>query len=550
MSNVSLFLPYAVEDANRAKSFKYDMEVAAVICLSEAKRKKIGLLASSREKISFISKLYYPLWAFSWRNGSLFLDGLGLRSHKLRYMKPPDLEAFLEKVSENRSVRRLYRKTLKRHMKTFEDFVESKGICFEALLGNRNLLSEISGYVNSDITNQKRMKSSIVLVPPRVDDKGALKKVQKLVSHRDRIQSEIKGLIYTIKVLREETNFHEQKILREIDQTRKTYQKKILLIKSDVEKIAETKTLKLNRKIEEISKVAEKRLRNAIKKRDKYERELQKLEEKRNNYIHRRNARSHKGDKTGASRWSRRLKMCQKKISNIKKDIQTASKLVKSTQKQCASKIKNLKENHELATRREEKKISELESSLNSENLVKQQEIKEIRTDTFYTINLIEQLLDKKISLASELDELTLPWKPNNKAALVCIPFYLVKYENKKKTRYDVFPPTLVQSYEGIIRRIQRVVLSFSLENRIRLLLRPRSESLKDMLTSVFTKNVLEDDSLERVVSSLGSSNSLLKASDFIERLAKGTQELESEGWISLEERNQILDIYTDSNGA
>ncbi|KUO42921.1 MAG: hypothetical protein APU95_00260 [Hadesarchaea archaeon YNP_N21] len=60
-----LILPYAIEDVDRKKPFTGEMEVAAIHCLAEAERKK-GVLVSQPEKISFVSKIYYPFWAIPW----------------------------------------------------------------------------------------------------------------------------------------------------------------------------------------------------------------------------------------------------------------------------------------------------------------------------------------------------------------------------------------------------------------------------------------------------------------------------------------------------
>ncbi|UCE15580.1 MAG: hypothetical protein JSV12_06815, partial [Candidatus Bathyarchaeota archaeon] len=168
----------------------------------------------------------------------------------------------------------------------------------------------------------------------------------------------------------------------------------------------------------------------------------------------------------------------------------------------------------------------------------------ELVSEALSTTNLIEQLVEQKKLHASQLKEKTILWEPEG-VTLINVPFYVFGYENGEKSRYHVHSPVVAMGYEGIIRKIQKTIWSFSLESRIKLLLRSRSRSLVEMFTSIFAERLREDETLERVMYELGSSNNLLDAQDFGEALARGMKELKAEGWISQDEKDTLLKAYT-----
>jgi len=542
MSNLSLILPYAVENVDRKKPFGYDMEVAAILCLVEAKRKKGGILGGSPERASFVSRLYYPLWAVPWEDGSLIVDGLGFLSYAVVHMKPPDVEAFTEDIKKNSTDRGLYWSALKRHAQTFKGFTASVRIPVDAMVANESLLSMIFEYVKRSSTVKENV-GPLVLVPPRLNEKAAMEKAEKIINYWRHFQNEIKGLHYAIKVLNEEADLHERKILREVEQTREKYEKEILDLEPVVEERIEELIEERNDKIEEIMRNAERDLNSILKKRDSYERELQKLELIEDGYQVRKEDRKRKGDKSGVSRWSRRVRRCQKKISAVKRQIQELSRLIERNRKQCESSIEKLRKSYEKLIDAEKKKILDLEALRDSEIAAKHKEIEKLRSETLSIINQIEQLMEQKISHVSNLEELAIAWTSKD-VTPICVPFYLVRYETDSKFRYDVHPLAVAEDYEGIIKRIQKAILSFSLESRINLLLRPKSKALKEMFTSIFTQKMRRDEALEKVMYTLGCSNNLLKTPSLREKLTRGMEELEKEGWVSPEEKNMVMKAY------
>jgi hypothetical protein len=543
MSSSSLTLPYVVEDKDRKKPFTRDMEATAVLCLAEAKRKKPGILGAPPEKLSFVSKMHYPLWAVPWENECIIMDGREILSHTTVHMKLPDVKVFVEDLKRSRTARELFRNTLKSHTKTFEDFVKTTQVSMNTIVANREILSAISRYIEQGLALKKGAKELLASIPLKLDEKTAMERAENLFNRWRQIQSEIKGLRYAINVLDEETKLHEQKIVGEIEQMRETFKDKISSIKSKVEEKVEQLTKERDAKIKRIFKVSQRELKVALNERTKDEQKLEKLERDKLVYQKRKQIRKSKGDETGVTYWDHKTKVCKNKISEVKGKIKVLSRFIERTRKQGELGVKKLNESYQGMIVRERKRISDLETLRDSQIEMTKKEAEELVSEVSSITNLIEQLIEQKKLHASQLKEITIPWRSEG-VTLINMPFYVFRYETEEKSRYYVHPPVVAMGYEGIIRRIQKTIWSFSLESRIKLLLRPGSRAFEEMFTSIFAETVREDETLGKAIYEMGSSNNLLNVQDFGEALVRGVEELKVEGWINREEGDAILKAY------
>jgi len=543
MSSSSLILPYVVEDEDRKKPFTQDMETAAVLCLAEAKRKKPRILGVPPEKLSFISKLHFHLWAVPWENESIIVDGLGIIPHTILYMKPPDVNLFVEDLKRSTTARELFRSALKSHTKTFENFVETAQISVNAIIANRKILSTISRYIEQGLIPKKGAVGPVTSIPLKLDEKAAMERAENLFNHWRLIQSEIKGLQYAINVLDEEIRLHEQKIVGEIEQIQKMFEDKISHIKSEVEERVEQLTTERDAKTKKIFEASERELEVALKERAKYEQKLEKLERDKSVYQKRKQIRKRGSNEVGVTYWDHKIKVCKNKISEVKGKIKVLSRFIERTRKQGELSVKKLNASYQGMIVREKKRISDLEALRDSQIETTKKEVEELASKASSITNLIRQLIDQKKLHASQLKEITIPWRPED-VTLINLPFYVFRYETEGRSRYHVHPPVVAMGYEGIIRKIQKTIWSFSLESRIKLLLRSRSRALERMLTSIFAETVQKDEALGRDLYEIGSSNNLFNAQDFREALARGVEELKAEGWINREEGDAILRAY------
>ena len=534
-----LILPYAVKSVSRANRFTDDMEIAALLCLAEAQRKRGGLLGVSIERLSFISKLHYPLWAVPWEDECMIVDGFESFSYTIIYTKPPNMDFLTEQIKRSTTVRESYLSTLKSYAKTFKDLIVESYVPVEGIISDRDILS----YLEKELPKSETKTASPASISPTLNKELARMAAENLVQNWMQIESEIKGFQYAINVLNTETKTHEEKILQEIDQIREAYETELSHIRPEVNQKIERLISERDTKLKWISRTGERELQRKLQEKKKIEKQLRKLELRSVEYKKRREIRKSRGDKVGVARWTHKLKGCENEISLINGKFQTVTRTLDRAHRECEVAIKKLNDAYQDLIDMEKNRVMELEARADCETQAKKNEIDELRADTLAIVTLITQLKEQKQQHASNLKAVTISWKPEE-TTLVYVPFYLVGYESKRKLRYHTYPPVVAMDHRGILTKIQKAFRKYSLESRINLLLHSSCEALDKMFSSTFISKMKKDKKLSMKLQIMGHSNNLLDLPESREKLRRGLEEMQKEGWIKPEEKGKILDSY------
>jgi hypothetical protein len=542
MPNPALILPYVFEDKARKKPFTLDMEISAILCLAEARRKKPGILDASSEKVSFISKLHYPIWLVPWKDSCLVVDGLEIFSYTFPYVKLPNVELFTEEIRKSVTNKEQFRNTLKKHAQTFEK-PELTTISLKSIFAEEELLSIFSECFEQVSALKEKRSERVALVPPKLNEKTALKKAERALDLWRQIQSDIKGLQYAISVLNEETSFQEEMILREIEHVRELYEAKIAPLRPIVEKKIEKLFLERDAKIAKLDKAIERKLTPRLREKRRHERELERLERNLIEYKKRLKMSKRRGNDISASKWEHRMKVYQNKLSQTRRKLQSVSELIERIQKQGEREVQEVRASYQLLVESEKRKILDIEASRELEIESRKSQIEDMKTEASTLVEQICRLIELKRSEASKIKEVTIPHRIKE-TTLLCLPFYLVRYETKEKTRYLLFPPVVAMDFKGILMKLQKAIHRFSMQSRIKLLLRSKSTALERMLRKVLLPKIRRDNILEEAVYELGVSNNVLHSSSFKEIVTKGVEELRKEGWLTREEKEAILKTY------
>ncbi len=542
MPNATLILPYSVEDKIRKKPFTLDMEISAILCHAEARRKKPGILDGSSEKVSFISKLYYPIWFIPWKESCLLVDGLAIISHTFPYVKLPDVELFTEEIKRSVANKEQFRIALRKNAQTFGT-PELTRISLNAIFDDENLLSIFSEYFQQVSALKERRSDRVALVPPKLNENAASEKAKEAVDLWERIRFDVKGLDYAIRVLTEETSFEEEMILREIEQLREIYEAKIVSLRPIVEKKIEKLYLERDAKIGKLDKSTDRKLAVRLREKRRHEREVERLERNIIEYKERRKRSKRRGNGISASKWEHRMGLYQNKLSETRGKLRSVLELIETIRKQRELDAQNVKTDYQLSIENEKRRILDIEASRELEIESRKHQIEEMKAEASTLIEQVRRLIELKKSEASRIEEAAIPHKVGE-ITLLCMPFYLVRYETKETTRYLMFPPAVAMDFKGIVRKLQKTIHRFSLQSRINLLLRSKSTSLEKMLRTVLLAEIRSDRSLEEAVYELGMSNNFLHHQNLEQILAKGIGELKNEGWISREEQEALLKTY------
>ena len=538
VSYSNLFLPYAVEDKSRKTHFSDAMEVAVLLCIAESERKKkTGFFRGAVETLTFLSKLHYPFWAIPWENNCLLIDGIETIPNNILYLKPPDVENFIEHLKRSTTVQELYHSTLRSHRETFSEFTSQTEIPMNGFITDKELLSDMLVFIKDSQTKiSSPISTSTSLIQSKIDEEAVVRIGEKVLEHYTKLQSEIKGLQFAIDTVSEETKMHVGKLRRELEQTREQYENRISEVTAEVEKRLGDLEKERNEKIEKITMANEKEINTRLAEKRKWEQELLGLEQNKSEYEKRKELRKRKNDEVGEARWAAKLRDVQNQISTVKGKIKVLSDFINRSNKETEKTTKKLNDAYQKLIDEEEKKITDLENLRDSETAMKEKEIEELQQETLAIVDKIERLIEQKKDSSSMLKESTFPWKTEI-PTLIYMPFYLIQYKAEKKERYRFHPPVVARRHEGFLMKIRKTFGNYGT------LLKPRSKSFKKMLTS-FEEKLNSDVGAQRKLNQLGMSHNLLTSVEFKEKLTKGMEELEVEGWIKLEEKAAILDTY------
>ena len=546
MPTASLVLPFAVPAKEGAKAFSPNMELAAILLLAEAKRKKRGFLETTPKKTSSVSKLHYPFWAIPWENGALVLDGLGILSSTIAFQVLPSFTTFMDDIERGASNLKQFWNALDRHEKTFKDFARIDEVPLNSLVSEAELLSAILEYAEETLSMEPEANDTIVLATPKIDQQVATESAKQLPSLCKQIQAEFRGLEYVRNLLDQTTRFHEQMILKEIELAREAYELEISKFRPAVEKRVDQLLKDRDGRMAKMNRIMDNELRAKERERERRERELQRQELGRAEYLKRRETRKKRRDKIGETVWEHRIRFYENRIEEVKSRMRVLSEFIEKTRKQRETDIEKLRYAFQALIDQEKKKITDIEILRDRSIEAKQTEIAKLRQATIRIIGQIENLMEGKRGQEEELKKLAIPWQLED-ATLLCLPFYLVRYQAGRKTQFQVFPPFKVTSSEGIVKTLRKTIRGLRPSSTLTLFLQPRSKALSKMFDFVFEEKMKSDMVFsESLLQSAASSNVLVRQ-NFKETLVKGVEELRAEQWLSQNQGEALIKTYASA---
>ncbi|MFP3985375.1 MAG: hypothetical protein ACLFU9_05345 [Candidatus Bathyarchaeia archaeon] len=546
MSDSTVILPFAKEDSSRKTHFSENIEYAALLCMAEAERKKAGLFGKTEETLTTISKLHHPFWAIPREDGFLLIDGMKTVSGSILYFEPPNVEAFVENLKQNTTAEESYRTALRNHSGTFSGFISQSEIPVEGFVTTEELLSDILCFVKdgSDVNTPNPRSASFL--QPEIGREKAVEIGGKVLSHHNKLWSEIKGLQFAVDSVNEETKKHVEKLRQALEQMHEIHKDRLAIVKAEVEKKKEELENERDWKIEDITKNYEKEVNTRLEMKRKHERELLKLEQNKSEYKKRRELRKQKNDKIGKARWDAKLKDVNNQVFTLKAKIKTISDYIDKSSEETEKTVKNLNETYKKFIDEEETKITDLENLCKTEIEECTKEIEMLQQETLAITEKIEQLIEQKQERSSILKRAVVPWKIEA-PTLIYVPFYLIQYEANKEKRWFIYPPIIARGHEGLMVKIRKALKGYSLQSKISTLLKPRCSVLEKIFASLQAKSK-NDETLQKNLAQLGIENNLLVSPDFKQKALKGMGELEAEGWIKPEEKSLILNTYLTSS--
>jgi hypothetical protein len=544
MPTTSLDLLFAAPVKETGKTFTPSMEIAAILFLAERRRRKRSLFVAEPQKISFVSKLHYPLWASPWENDVLIADGLGFFSSTVTTQVLPDVRLFVDDVERGATVREQFRNTLEKHEKTFSDFAKTVEVQVDALIIEKELLSSVLEHVKETVSLESKQNSTATLLSPKLNLDAAVQSSQYVIQLHRQAQSDVAGLEYARNLLDEAMQLHEEMILREVEITRETFEAEIAKLRPPMERKIDQLLQERDIRLAKMNHIAEVRLRTKEKERERRERELQKLELGNADFVKKREVRRQKHDKTGVAYWERRIRDNEREIEQVKARIRAHTESIEETRRQNVTNAEKIRYGCQTLIEQERRGIIDLEAQRDKSVEAKKLEAETLELEANRIIAHIEGLTNKKRDEAEGLKRLAIPWQFDN-VTLLCMPFYLACYQTGKKFRFEIFPPLRVLNSKGAVKALRKTLGSLRSVSDIGLSLQPRSKVMSRMLDFVLKEKIKSDKSFLETLTRVGTQSNILDRQNLKETLIQGAAELKAEGWITQKEAGFLVKAHS-----
>ena len=542
--NRRFILPFTTPAKNRLKDFTKNMEMAAVLYLAEANRKKgeHPRLKKIEEKLVFIAEACYPIWLVPYNTATLMFDGLDLTSHTFSWEVTPDVEIFNKDLRRNQKTTEAYTAALTRNLDYFGNFQGKEEIKIEGLVTSTNLKAELRNYLPL-MKDAKKPPANKILLKPITKTHEIQTSINQLSTLKEKSEIEIKNINASMKFLNATTARRVKTIKEEIKTTRETQEKQIKNTKVKLAKSLLRIQAQYNQKITKASKNHKKRLLQLNRDQVKLRKKLKSLRNEAKRCENRKKSSKHRQRKRSETLWN-------KKLQSIKRKIKTSREKIKSNNKRIRD-VEN-KQKRELTKKRiacclriesANKKFRDLQGSREAEIIMKRQEIATLEEITRYITKSMQEILQKKKSFNTQFEKMVIsPGKQTRR--LVYIPFYLARYEKGNNRRYIIYPPSTAGDM-GILARMKGALGA----TKVKALIQSRSEAVEtflNQLPTLFEKKPM----IEKELTEAGIQKSILLGKNLRIAVTKGLKRLEDENWISKKELRaftKILYTYTAS---
>jgi hypothetical protein len=534
----TLKLPFITQTKNPQETLPFATEIACVACWAELQRKKTGFLRDTAEKIGFISKIHYPLWAVALENQTLILDALGLASYKFTFKEPTKTAEFIEALKQNNLTFQDFEAALKTEVGKTREFTTTATLNFPTLIAETELLTFFPKYLQTASALSSSEEEKTTVIPSEVNAQEAEETCKAVNNGLRNMQAHTKGIQYALQVMEEEVAHQKRAATNETQQLQEKLEAETALLRPEVDKKIELLTQKHEKTLVTFTKTSERKIAALQKKEDTLLRRLQQAENKKDAA----ETRANKSKKASSKSGEFELKRAEKALEYAKKEVRTATDALEKARKEAQAQEKLLEEEFKKAVAAEEAKITQLKAACDTKVADLEKQVEILTNQAASITSNLENLMDElKRSGAALRHQVLAEWKPPTAVdlAMCRIPVYLINYQKGNSERFSLFAPTTIAEEVSVLSGIRKA-LTFSNEPRLKTLSRPTSKPLQDMLTQNLLEKMQADPVFQNKVTSVCRANNLLDQMQFGEVLNTGLDELTKREWLTSEEAAAI----------
>jgi len=516
-----------------AQKNKESQEAATIFAVTELNRSRGGGFLSKQptEKLVCIAKISYPLWMFPKNGTTLIFDGLNDKNYRLTYTEIPSPETFMTSLEQKQHPRENYTTFLAEYTNYFSQPQKEQHFTLKGLIAEATFKEELGNYRKeaSEITQ------SDALLAPTLEEATIATTIQELCKLEETLRSEEEKLDKCRQFLKKTTNQY----ITEIDyQIAATTEEADAKIKAQEEQ-DKPQTTKLNkeysRRIKHQTENFEGELDSFVKRRLKIQTAIEKNQDNIEQYKQEAKAHAKKGHKIYEKRWKQKIKIAEKELSALKKEIKTIDESTKKTSKQKEQDLAQLNLEWDTKIKLVYQPIVVLEKAKNAKIEAFRQESNQLREIEKPVVEGIEKTLRHQATIEAAFEGLGFSDPALRAPSVVYVPFYVVVYEADLAIRYLFIAPSMIQKADFSSKLKGALGMSKTKD-----LLVPRFNSVANLIKQI-QEYTQKNSAFGKQLADLAEKNNLLNNSTFQTNIKSGLSMLQEEGSLSQRETETLM---------
>jgi hypothetical protein len=530
-------LPFSVLSENRTDPFTPEMEIATIYALAEVGREKGGGLLSKRqeEKISFISKIGYPLWLIPLFEKPLLFDGLNRFNHKVAYAKIPNIKLFIENLKRSSKTCETHLAFLSDHLNYFETPIEEKETTIKGLITDSDFLTEFDSYY-SEAKKIEEEPYEIGLLSQIIENTDISSGLEEIKTIHTSIKENKDRLYRCMKLIKKINGQHVEYLKSIVAETRYKFTERI----KKEEEIVNPQIIQLKKdydyQIVKTTKTFQRQELPLYKEKIKIEKSIKTDKTKIENCKFEALRCAEKNDKTGEQKWKERSKRTKKIVSEISKKLKETEKNLEILTERKTLTIFRLKSELETKIKNLQKNLQDLEASCEAKVLGYKEGIEKLKKNSKIIIDQLGRFIKIEETDLSEFANLGVKENPEfRKSTLFYVSFYLICYQIESKKRYNIIPPSIVNT----VCLTTKLKSAFG-RSKIKQVLSNRFHAMVSLVDELYTL-IQQNHMFQMEIKEIGEKFNILDVSSFKTHISRGAAHLKNEGWLSEKEYELLI---------
>jgi hypothetical protein len=521
-------LPFAAQSESRKEHLAAEAEAAAIYALSELERKSGGIITKqTEEKISYITKIGYPLWLIPRGETTYVLDGLNKSTYTWQYFEASQTKFLIDDFEASFKIRESYMAFLSDYQNRFQQALIKKELTCNGLLANVDFLGEIESY-RREAAEVGSQQSNVALLAPMIEETKVNSVIIQIEALKASFKTETEKLQQLIQLINKTTSQYTTRLQFEAEAVKEEAEAKI----KAQEELINPKIVSLNKEynnhLANLEKSIEKEQLPLEKQKNKLEKTIEAIKQKIAQIKKQAKIQANKRNTYSKENLKKKLKKAKKELSELEKQHKSTGKKLKQLSELKSNKIVRLKVELEAKVKEERQPVVDLEVSRNAKMLIFRQEIEKLEKQTKPVLDELDKSVKQREYIMSRVEPLGVKSDPKMKtAALLYVPFYVACYQGVFSKRYLIVSPSVAGSM-GFSAKLKGALG----RSKIKDLLTPRFKTVSGLADKI-RLNANGDSEFEAEIEKLAQKTNVLNRNPAHLDIKRGLAYLKDEGWLS-----------------